>query len=131
MTEMINKNLDKFFSDNPSIFNTYSNIIKLNTKARIESQAIKTAVKTERMSNLSEHAVENYTPCTNTGAKQYREIYIVEGGSAGGSSRDASDPKTQAIFLLRGVIPNSFKCTLSQIMENREIPHVLYYVRNF
>lgn len=73
MTQMIISNLDKFFNDNQATFTAYSNIIKLNTKARIESQAIKTAVKTERMNNLSEHAMRNYTPCTNTG-KQWKEI---------------------------------------------------------
>jgi DNA gyrase subunit B len=125
---MIITNLDKFFEKNPSVFNAYASIIKLNAKARIESQAIKTAVKTERMSNISEHAMVNYTPCTNSG-KQWKEIFLVEGGSAGGSCRDASDPKTQAIFLLRGVVPNAFKCTLSQIMENREIRSLVTVLR--
>ena len=128
MTEMIISNLDKYFSKNQSVFNTYSNIIKINSKARIESQAIKTAVKTEKMSNLSEHSMENYIPCTNTG-KQWKECFCVEGNSAGGSCRDASDPKTQAIFLLRGVVPNAFKCTLAQIMENREIRSLVTIMR--
>jgi DNA gyrase/topoisomerase IV subunit B len=73
LAEMITTNLEKFFSINTQVFNQYANIIKLNAKARIESQAIKTAVKTEKMSNLSEHSMENFTPCTNTG-KQWKEI---------------------------------------------------------
>lgn len=128
ITDMITSNLDKLFDKNQNTFNIYSSIIKLNAKARVESQAIKTAVKTEKMSNLSEHSMENYTPCTNTG-KQWKEVFLVEGNSAGGSCRDASDPKTQAIFLLRGVVPNAFKCTLSQIMENREIRSLVTILR--
>lgn len=73
LTEMIITNLDKYFEKNPVVFNTYASIIKINTKARIESQAIKTAVKTEKMNNISEHSMENYTPCTNTG-KMWKEI---------------------------------------------------------
>lgn len=125
---IMNKGLDDFFKENPSIFDNYAKIIKLNAKARIEAQAVKSAVQTEKMSTLKEHAFPGFTPCINTGNK-YKELIIVEGNSAGGSARDGSDPYTVAILLLRGVIPNAFKKTLPEMMDNKEMNALVTVLR--
>lgn len=119
LKDIITTGLTEFFDQNGSILNEYIKIVKLNAKARLEAQKAKTATQTERLNTFKEHAMKNYIRCNNTG-KQWKEIFLTEGDSASGSARNGSDPDTQAIFLLRGVVANAMKCSLSEIMENRE-----------
>lgn len=119
LTKIIQDGLDEFFSKNQGILNEYIKIVKLNAKARIESAKIKVATQKERLSSFKEHEMKNYRRCNNTG-KRFKEIFLVEGDSASGSCVNARDADTQAMFLFRGVTANPMKCSLAEIMQNRE-----------
>jgi DNA gyrase subunit B len=58
--------------------------------------------------------------CSARGASG-TELFIVEGNSAGGSARDARDPRTQAILPLRGKILNVERAAMDKIVANAEI----------
>lgn len=53
------------------------------------------------------------------------ELFLVEGDSAGGSAKDARNPKFQAIFPLRGKVLNVYNKPLSEIVKNTEIQNLI------
>lgn len=117
--EVVTTGLENFFDSNKGLLDEYIRLIKLNAKARQEAAKAKVATSTERLNSFKELAMSNYIPCNNKG-KQWKEIFLVEGNSAAGSVRNGSNPDTQAAFLFRGVTANAMKCSLSEIMQNRE-----------
>jgi topoisomerase-4 subunit B len=57
--------------------------------------------------------------------QQRRELFFVEGDSAGGSAKQARDRRFQAIMPLRGKIMNTWDMAPAAIMESREIRDIV------
>jgi len=54
-----------------------------------------------------------------------RELFIVEGDSAGGSAISARDPKYQEVLPLRGKMLNAQRVSLKKLLDNAEFQHIL------
>ena len=96
-------------------------VAKASTAARARNAAKAAKELTRRKSALEGVGMpDKLADCSQRGSEG-TELFVVEGNSAGGSARDARDPKTQAILPLRGKVLNVERATLEKILANAEI----------
>lgn len=113
--------LAEYFKNNPKELKKITDRIKLNSKARIESTKLRNSVIRGESNNYEEFLMENFNPANNKGKNDYRELFLIEGKSAKGSSSEGRfDRDTQAIFALRGVPLNAFGVKLDKVLLNDE-----------
>ena len=62
--------------------------------------------------------------CISTDSAR-RELFIVEGDSAGGSAVRARDPETQAVLPIRGKILNVERARIDRMLKNNEIQAII------
>lgn len=111
--------LGSFLDENPDDARAIINKVLLALKARKAAKAAKDSV-------LRKGALEGMTlpgklaDCQVKNADE-AELFIVEGDSAGGSSKQARDRRTQAILPLRGKILNVERARLDRMLASVEI----------
>ncbi|MZH06274.1 MAG: DNA gyrase subunit B [Nitrospinae bacterium] len=121
---VVKHSLEHFLNENQTLGDTLANRVILSAQARVASRQAKEAV--QRKTNIS-HRLNlpgKLSDCATTN-KNEAELFICEGDSAGGSSKQARDRKTQAILPIRGKILNVETATLAKTLANSEIQNLV------
>ena len=121
---VVKHSLEHYLLENQTMGDKIANRVILSAQARIASRQAKDAV--QRKTNIS-HRLNlpgKLSDCATTD-KNKAELFICEGDSAGGSSKQARDRKTQAILPIRGKILNVQTATMAKILANTEIQNII------
>jgi DNA gyrase subunit B len=117
--QAVSEGLTDFFERNPQDAKAIIGKCILSAKARKAARAAKDVVL--RKGVLEGLALPGKLSDCISKKPEDSEIYIVEGESAGGSSRQARDRHFQAILPLRGKILNVERARLDKILASKEI----------
>ncbi|MBI5138791.1 MAG: type IIA DNA topoisomerase subunit B [Candidatus Vogelbacteria bacterium] len=123
VTTVFGETFSAFLEEHPDDARAIINKVVLALKARKAAKAAKDSV-------LRKGALDGMTlpgklaDCQSRSAEE-SELFIVEGDSAGGSSKMARDRRTQAILPLRGKILNVERARLDKMLGSQEIKNLV------
>jgi DNA gyrase subunit B len=120
---VVSETLSDFLERNPQDARAIIDRCILSSKARKAAKAARETVL--RKGILEGLALPGKLADCSSRKPEESELYIVEGESAGGSSRQARDRRFQAILPLRGKILNVERARLDKMLASKEVKSLI------
>ncbi|MBA2280847.1 MAG: DNA gyrase subunit B [Acidimicrobiia bacterium] len=114
-----NERLGDWFEENPTEGNKVVKKAIAASQARLAAKKARDVIRNKTL--LDGAGMPDKLKDCSSKNREERELFIVEGDSAGGSASNARDPRTQAILPIRGKILNVERARLDRMLKNLEV----------
>ncbi len=121
-SSIVGNQLRDFLEQNPKLGRLYYERVLTACKGRLAAERARNQVIGK--SGVGGNLPDKLADCVSKNPEE-RELFIVEGNSAGGSAKNGRDAFTQAILPLRGKILNIEKAADTRIEKNAEIENMI------
>jgi len=116
--QVVNDKLAEAFEEDPT---TARKIVDKCVRAAQAREAARKARELTRKRGVDDEGLAAKLAECSERDPQYRELFLVEGASAGGSAKEGRDRRTQAVLPLRGKIINAEKARYDKVLSHNEI----------
>ena len=123
---VVSENLRYFLEENKEIANALVRKIIKAAQARNAARKVRADIRNGKGKNRSERVLSGKLASAQSKDARRKELYLVEGDSAGGSAKQGRDSKFQAILPLRGKVLNTEKASLEAIEKNEELNTIIH-----
>ena len=123
---VVSENLRYFLEENKEVANALVRKIIKAAQARNAARKARADIRNGKGKNCSERVLSGKLASAQSKDARRKELYLVEGDSAGGSAKQGRDSKYQAILPLRGKVLNTEKASLEAIEKNEELNTIIH-----
>ena len=121
---VIYEQVNYFLEENKDVANQLVNKMMKASQARNAARKAREDARKGKGNKVEKILSGKLAPAQSKDKKR-KELYLVEGDSAGGSAKQGRDRKYQAILPLRGKVVNTEKASMSDILKNEEIATII------